>query len=162
MALRGGNRLLLLKQDVRRTDDAGQRCADIVRHGAQEPGIELFALRLARDGIKLLGAAGEDAGEDADRHHDEKRHRNAREREADMPVRLGKDIVHAQHAEHRVEQAEEKAVCEKRRQKDIEQENHGDVARGLARVEVTQNQADKHRRGIEQERDEKILRRIEQ
>lgn len=63
--------------------------------------------------------------------------RNAREREADMPVRLGKDIVHAQHAEHRVEQAEEKAVCEKRRQKDIEQENHGDVARGLARVEVT-------------------------
>ena len=90
-------------RNVQQTNDTIHRCADIVRHGAQKPGIELFALRLARNGIKLLGAAGEDAGEDADRHHDEKRHRNAREREADMPVRLGKDIVHAQHAEHRVE-----------------------------------------------------------
>ena len=131
---------VLLQQNVGGAHDTGQRRADVVRHGAQQVGIHLFAVGLPAHLLGLLGPAGNGSGQDGDGHHHQERQRKARQRKADMPEGVGKDDVHAEHPHHCHDDAQQIAVRPVGGKEHIQQKDHGNVAGVVVHIEAAQQQ----------------------
>ena len=155
-------RLLLLHQNVGGAHDAGQRRADVVGHRPQQIGVNALPLRLTLQDLYLLGAAGQHTGDHRNEHHDHERQRKARQRKADLPVRRGKHIVHAQHAGDGDKDAEQIPVRQQRRQKHIQKEDHRHIAGISVGIHRPQQQTQHHRDEKQRRRNDEILSRIQQ
>ena len=68
-----------------------------------------------------------------------------------MPVGIGEDVVHAEHAGHSGDDAQHIAVGPVGRQEHIQQEDHRHIGGVLVQVDVPQEQTQHHRRQIQSE-----------
>ena len=161
MALLRRQGVFLIQQHVGGAHDAGQRRADVVRHRPQQIGVDTLPLRLALKTFHLLGAAGQHAGDHRNEHHDDKRQRKSRQREADLPVRFGEHIVHAQHAGDGDEDTEQVAVRQQRRQEHVQKKEDGHIAGVAVGVDRPQQQAQQHRQKEQRRGHDEILARIQ-
>ena len=147
---------VLLQQNVGGSHDAGQRGADVVGHRPQQVGVHLLPFRLAADGLRLLGAAGDSRRQHGDGHHHQKRQRKSGQREADVPVGIREYVVHAEHTGHGGDDTQDITVGPVGRQEHVQQEDHRHVAGVPVQVDVPQEQAQQHRRQIQPEGDGQI------
>ena len=153
---------ILLQQNVGGPHNACQRGADIVGYGPQKVAVDLFPLSLPFHLADPLGPAGNDAGGNTNNHHHQKRQREAGQREADLPIRRGEDIVHTEHCEHGDGQTEKEAVRQQSRQEYVQQKDHGHIAGVVLGIEVPQHQAADHRHQIQRHGHDEVLSGIGQ
>ena len=90
-----------------RAHDRGQRGADIVRDRAQQVRTHLFLFAFNAQTLLLLDLGGHRAGDEGNAQHGQKGERIAGDREVELPVRVGKNIVDPDDAEQRGKDAEQ-------------------------------------------------------
>ena len=131
-------------------------------HAPQEVAAHLLPLHLALGGLHLLGPAGQSTGQNGNGHHHQKSQREARQGEADVPVGLGKYVVHTQNTQHRADNAEKIAVRQYGREEHIRQKQHSHIAGVPVLIQGAQQQAGHHRDDIQAEGYDEILGRIDE
>ena len=131
-------------------------------HAPKQVAPHLLPLYLPLGDLHLLCPAGQSAGQDGNGHHHQKGQGKARQSEADLPVGLGENIVHAQNTQHGAKKAEQISLRQHRRQKHICQKQHGHIAGVPSLVQGTQQQAGDDRGQIQTEGNNEVLGRIDQ
>ena len=141
--LLGGEGILVVKDRRRIADDAGERRADIVRHGAQEIGAHGFLFRFEAQLFLLFDLRVHRADHDGNGQHGKEGERVAGDRKVKRPIGVGKDEVDEENGRYRTERAPEKALCPTRDARDRQHKNEVDVAAAV--VESAQQCAEDRR-----------------